>query len=272
MKKLKISALLIVLGAGLAFAQGPRGEHPKGDRMKHNIEKLDSIVDLTDDQKVKITALQEDLKVKMKEARSSQDREAMKTLHQKHKADIEAILTPEQIEKMKAAKEAHRADMKEMRGELKKYRDEQITPALKLKRAEFENTLTEEEKATITSLRTEFKGERANKDSAHRGSKHRMDLEQRKLRKEKIEANLGPIVTAHKAELDRIEADLKPLRETWEADMKQIKEKHKASCEGSCKGHKGKGKKGKGHKGHKKGDHADKSTMKQYKFLLMKFE
>ena len=280
MKKIKISALLIVLGAGLAFAQGPRGEHPRGDMMKHNIERLDSIVDLTEDQKTKITALQDDLKVKMKEARSSHDREAMKTLRQKHRSDIEAILTPAQLEKMKAAKEVHRAEMKEMRSELKKYKDEQIKPTLKLKRSDFDQVLTEEEKATISALRKEMKEMRANNKTEGDATPRKRDPEHRKLMKEKLDASLAPIVEAHKAELAKIDEDLKPLQDTWEADMKQIKEKHmgtcdstnkqkcdKKNCEDACKGKKHKGK-----KGHKKGNHADKGTMKNYKFLLMKFE
>jgi len=263
MKKIKITALLIVLGAGLAFAQGPRGEHPRGDMMKNKIEHLDSIVDLTEDKKTKNTALQTDLKVKMKEARSNQDRDAMKALRDKHNSDIEAILTPEQNEKLKAAKEAKRADMKEMRSELKKYKDEQIKPTLKLKREEFDKSLTEDEKATISALRTEMKAMRANKKTESDGKPQHRDPEQRKLMKEKLDASLAPIVEAHKAELEKVEADLQPLRDTWKADMEQIKEKHDAAC---------KDKKCKGKKGKHKRDHADKGTMKYYKFLLMNFE
>ncbi len=280
MKKIKITALLIVLGAGLAFAQGPRGEHPRGDMMKNKIEHLDSIVDLTDDQKTKITALQTDLKVKMKEARSNQDRDAMKALRDKHKSDIEAILTPEQNEKLKAAKEAKRADMKEMRSELKKYKEEQVKPTMKLKREEFDQLLSEDEKTTISTLRAEMKEIRANKKAEGDGKPMAHDPEQRKLMKEKLEASLAPIVEAHKAELEKVEADLKPLRETWKADMNQIKESHgiacdstskkkcdKENCKDACKGKKHKGKKGNHNE-----SRADKATMKHYKFLLMKFE
>lgn len=267
MKRLKISALLIVLGTSLALAQGPRG-----DRMKHSIEHLDSIVDLTDDQKVQLNTLQEAMKVEMKEARSNKDREAMKQLRDKHKADVEAILTDEQLTKLKASREAHREDMKQMRSEIKQYKNEHIKPTLELKRAAFDELLTAEEKATIAALRAEIKTTRGEKgDSAHK----KMTPEQRKEMKEKLDASLAPIVSAHKSDLEKIDADLQPLKETWEADIKAIKQEHKGDRNGAKK-HECKeecdGKKCSKRKGKKETHKEDIGTMKYYKFLLMKFE
>jgi hypothetical protein len=267
MKKTKITALLIVLGASLALAQGPRGKHHRGDMMKNHIAHMDSIVHLTDEQKTEITSLNDALKIEMKEARENEDREAMKTLRQQHKENIKSVLTPEQLELLKASKEAHRADMKEMRTEMKKYKKENIVPTLKLKRAEFDKNLTEEEKATISDLRIEMKDLRKeHKDSSH-GPRAKFNKEQRTMIKEKMQSSLDPIVLAHSSELTQIQTDLEPLKETWEADMTEIKEKHTSSCEGKCNKKGGKHKKG-GKDAHMK----DKSSMKSYKFLMMKFE
>ncbi|MFT5724015.1 MAG: hypothetical protein ACI9JN_001132 [Bacteroidia bacterium] len=268
MKKLKITAILFVLGASLALAQGPRGERPHEGMLTKHLERLDSIVDLTDDQKVKIEALNVSHKAKMKEARSSHDREAMKTLRQTHKAAIEAILTPAQRDTLKASKAAHRETMKEMKTELKKYKHENVVPTLKTKRTEFDNVLTEDEKATIAALKAEFKAVRKANKSAESPRGQKMDPEARKAMKAQMEAVLAPIVTAHKSELEQVESDLKPLRDTWKADTDAIKKKHVPTCDGDdCKGRKG--------KGHKKGKHLksdQKDAMKYYRFLLMKFE
>ena len=268
MRKLRNTALLIVLGASIACAQGPRGHHPKGDMMKKQIERLDSIVDLTDDQKVEIQSLQDAMKIKMKDARETKDREAMKTLRKQHKADIEAVLTEEQKTLLKESREAHRAEMKEMREEVKKYKDENVKPTLKTKRATFDSELTEDEKNTIANLKTELKAQRkAHKDANKEGHKARMTKEERQALKEKMSTALDPIVAAHKTELEKVEADLKPLKATWEADIKEIKSKHNADCEGKC-AKKGKQK----HKHHRATNSGSDSSMKYYKFLLMSFE
>ncbi len=265
MKKLRNTALLIVLGASLAIAQGPREHHQHGDMMKKHIERLDSIVDLSDEQESQIQSLQEALKIKMKDARMNKDREAMKSLRKQHKADIEAILTDEQVEILKKSREAHRAEIKEMHEALKKYKNEQIKPTLKTKRAEFEINLTEDEKATIAALRTEVKTmRRAHKES---GSKGKLSQDERKAKKEKIATTLDPIILAHKAELETIEEDLAPLQATWEADLNEIKAEHTDGCEGKC-GHRNM----KHRKGRKAAKNADKTSFKYYRFLLMNFE
>ncbi len=267
MKKLQTLALLFVLGTSLVLAQGPRGhKRGGGDMMKKHIERLDSIVDLTDDQKAKIEALNASMKTKMQETRESKDREAMKAIRDQHKKDIEAILTDDQVALLKASKDDRKENMKSMRSELKTYKKENIKPAMKLKRAEFDNELTDDEKATIASLRAEMK--ELKKSAKAEGVKHKkMDPEKRKEHKAKLDEKLGPIVAAHKTELEKVESDLAPLRATWQADTKAIKEKYAKSCGGDCKGKKGKHKKGR--KG-KKGDTAE--SMKYYRFLLMKSE
>lgn len=269
MKKWKVTVVLVALGASMAMAQGPRGHHrgergDHGDMMKQRMEHLDSIVDLTDDQKVKIESINKDYREKMKANRGSGDREAMKELRKKQKEEIESVLTEEQKTKLKAAHDAKKAEMKEMRSELKTYREQKITPTLKAKRLAFDQVLTEDEKATITKLRGEMKAQREEwKAGKTEKGDHKVNHEKRKEAHAKLAAALTPIVEAHKAELAQIDEDLKPLRDTWKADMDAIKAKHKKDC-GKCVNKSGgKHKRAEGEKG---------EDMKYYRFLLMKTE
>lgn len=260
MTKLKLTAIMLVLGTSLAFAQK---HHPKGEQreamMKDRMERLDSLVELTDDQKTQIETLQKALRAEMKALRKEENREGMKELRKKHKSEIDAILTEDQKEILKAERAKQKENRKAMRDELKTYRQTNIKPALSAKREAFDQQLTDEERATIESLRLELRETRkAHKSEGHR---HKMDSEERKALKAKFEAELVPVVQAHKAELEAIEKDLEPLRETWEADTKAIKEKHDAK---HPKHHKAR-------RAHKHGD-SSKASMKYYKFLLMKVE
>jgi Spy/CpxP family protein refolding chaperone len=257
MNRLKITALLLVLGASLALAQ--HRDHHRGGMMKEKMARLDSVVTLTDAQKQEITELNKAFKAKMKEQRSSgeRDHEAMKAMRKEHRQQIEAVLTPDQLAKLEAFKAERKESRKAMHAEIKEYRKTNMKPALQQKRAEFDNVLTADEKATIDALRAELKGMKGEKGE---GKRH-MDSEKRKALKARMDAALKPIVEAHKAELEQVHTDLKPLRETWKADLQAIKAKYDMDHKQS----KGKkmGKKGKG-----QGDRHQ--QMMAYRFLLMK--
>ncbi len=255
MNKLKITALLLVLGASLALAQH-RGHH-RGGMMKHKMAQLDSVVSLTDAQKQEITEINQAFKTKMKEQRESgqRDHEAMKAMRKEHRQQIEAVLTPDQLTKLEAFKAERKESRKAMHSEIKEYRKTNMKPALQQKRAEFDNVLTEEEKATIEALRAELKGMKGNKGEG----KRKMDPEKRKALKEKMDVALRPIIEAHKAELEQVHTDLKPLRETWKADIKAIKAKYDMDH-----------KQQKGKKMGKKGQGDRRQEMMAYRFLLMK--
>ena len=80
-------------GPGHAHMAGPRGAEM---RMDHQLERLDSLLNLTDEQEAQIRAL------------NRQHREAIKKLNQEHKMAVKVLLTPEQQEIMKAQREAMR--------------------------------------------------------------------------------------------------------------------------------------------------------------------
>ena len=64
--------------------------------MDHQLEHMDSLLNLTDEQEAQIREL------------NRQHREAIKKLNQEHKMAIKALLTPEQQAIMKAQREAMR--------------------------------------------------------------------------------------------------------------------------------------------------------------------
>jgi Spy/CpxP family protein refolding chaperone len=81
------------LGSSHGQMEGPRGAEM---RMDHQLEHMDSLLNLTDEQEAQIREL------------NRQHREAIKRLNQEHKMAIKALLTPEQQAIMKAQREAMR--------------------------------------------------------------------------------------------------------------------------------------------------------------------
>ncbi|MCB9262203.1 MAG: hypothetical protein H6607_07495 [Flavobacteriales bacterium] len=271
MKKLLIIGLMAALGAAQASAQ--RGTHGgkqlerrihRQEMMQHKMAELDSVVSLTDVQKSQIEVLNADFKTKMKENKG--DREAMKTAAKEHRQAIKAILTPEQIEKLEAYKAAKKEDMKAMHQEMKTYRKTNIEPALKSKRAELDEVLTDAEKAKIDSLRSiyksDFKEFGEHKRDSFSPEKRKEQMAEGKAlheqRKADLDKELKPIIAAHKLEIEKIESDLKPLQDTWKADMQAIRAKHSAGKDAHPK------------YGHGKMEKDSKVEMKRYHFLLMK--
>jgi len=80
-------------GPGHAQMGGPGGAEM---RMNHQLERMDSLLNLSDEQEAQIREL------------NRQHREAIQKLNQEHKMAIKALLTPEQQAIMKAQREAMR--------------------------------------------------------------------------------------------------------------------------------------------------------------------
>ncbi|MBI1307572.1 MAG: hypothetical protein GC181_13300 [Bacteroidetes bacterium] len=274
MKSLKSFALLLALGAAQAFAQGPGKPHhfKGGPGHEMNIQKLDSILKLTDDQKAKIEALHKEQRDKMKAARESgqkPDREEMMKAMKENREKFMNILTPEQKQILEKKREEQKEKMKAMQAEIKTYRDTRIKPTMENLRNDFDSKLSDQERAKVTEVRAKstemregFKKENVKAESSapaeddiHRGHRAgRLTPDQHKQIKTYVDSELKPILDAHKADLDKVAEDLKPLRATWKADMKAIRDKYiepdtaKSNCghckkgDGKCEGGKGKGK------------------------------
>jgi hypothetical protein len=266
---------LLALGAVAAFAQKPQ-HHGNERSTEARMHKLDSIVGLTDDQKVEIEKINTEFKTKhqsLREADEKPDREAMKTIRMEHKARLESVLTEEQKIKLAASKTVEKENHKAAREEIKAYKESNIKPVLEAHRLDMKSELSPEELQTLSNARTKIK---AIKGGEKKEKGQRLTEEQRTQVKAIITSDVQPIALAHKEKLDEIKTKLKPLKMTWMADVEQIAEKHGVEskrghghkghangCE-SCSGKKD-GKKGKGDK--KKGKMRDGDQMMN-RFLL----
>ena len=95
MKKLIIATAVICslgLGSTIALAEG-------GKRMEHRMERMQQELGLTDEQVAQIKSLKD------------AQRAARETSREAHRAEIEALLTPEQKEKFSAMKEKRKHRM-----------------------------------------------------------------------------------------------------------------------------------------------------------------
>lgn len=101
MKKILIAALAVVLFAGASQAQttAPEKIHPRGDG-KGMMKDLN----LTDAQKKQLKSLHQAEKKEMDDLKTkgSATPEDRKALHEKYRSQFDALLTPEQREKMKS--------------------------------------------------------------------------------------------------------------------------------------------------------------------------
>lgn len=127
---MKLLKQLMLVGAGLLFtfslsAQSPdAGRKQKGQdgRKGDRMEKVKAELGLTDKQAAEWEAINEKYKAehqKIKEsnqAKKAAVREEMKALREAHDAEVDALLTPEQLQKwneMKAEREARKSERRE---------------------------------------------------------------------------------------------------------------------------------------------------------------
>ncbi len=287
MKKLKVLAVLS-LGFLSAFAQ--RGEvKNKGDFGQNRIHHLDSIVDLSDEQKVEIKKLQTEYKAAFKELHEQgqrQDVEKTKELRREHHKKVKAVLTPEQLTLLENEGEKKKAEMKKMHEELKLYRAENINPVIRNLREDFNTKLSEEEIAKIEEtrkgakeMRKQMKAPSGEVDSALPGKDHpkhmrrhrgHEDSEDHKALRDYLTSQLQPIIEAHQEELQGIQTDLEPLKKTWKADTENIRKKYTPKEAGN-RDFKKSGMHGKRvkHADHQSDRNEQKAEMMKIRFLLM---
>ena len=137
---------------------------------------IKSVVDLSEEQEAEIEILQTQFKEDLAAIRNQQfedqtaRREAMKVLMLNHQAEVEAVLTEEQVATLKTAmqeKLEHRKaqleqiDHKALKSELIAYRKANVLPLMLAQRAKLESEITPEDKALIEELRQEAKAQKA---------------------------------------------------------------------------------------------------------------
>lgn len=183
---------------------------------------------------------------------------------------------------------------KEMRKEMKAYKDVNIVPVLKAQRLKLESELTESEKNVISKARNEMEtSKEANKDfrkeikGTRKSGGEFSEVQKAKMKEIRAEKKatmetLKPIAQAHKEILKSLNEELEPKKELWKKDLQAIRSKHisdeewekmkevrKAKME---KYRAEKDHKGKEHKSGKHGEHDGlgiHKMAKPTKFLLM---
>lgn len=288
MRKLMMTMMLLLLAVTVATAQ--RGQSNRG-------EKLLAELDLTAEQQAQIEAIKEEGRAQMKELRQQNpeqrpDRASMKKMRESAEAKMQAILTPEQREKLATIKAERKAawksvDKEAMKADLKAHTETKIKPVIAAARARFDEVITTEDQAAIERLRPVFASKPVNKRM--RGGQVRQQGEKpseadRAARKATVEqwktdhaaeiAELKALTAKYKAELTSLKETMAPQQEQWEKEKREIAARYLPEGGGSAKGRREKGKPGKAGRrkaetnGDKKGKTED--WPRTAAFLLMK--
>jgi Spy/CpxP family protein refolding chaperone len=123
MKNLAVlSAFAFFFIAPMSFAQKGEGNHEMSEEKKMN--HLEKELDLSKEQREKIEAIH--IKYGPQEASNKKEMEKLraekKEINKAKKAEVKAILTPEQLKKMEELKEEHQAKKQSARKENRKER------------------------------------------------------------------------------------------------------------------------------------------------------
>jgi Spy/CpxP family protein refolding chaperone len=193
--------------------------------------------------------------------------EKLRALHREHRKEVKTVLTPEQQTRLKELRKEQKDKMKQMRSELRNYRESNIEPVLRKKRLEFNKELSEEERKTIDAMRKKVwkmrEGAKEERRGHHHISRHNSHKKHHDMKQE-MKVNLEPIVEAHKVAFDSIKLSLEAESGKWKADMKAIRAKYEATSDwNSDERRSGFEKHDKPETSHKKG---------AFRFLLMKPE
>jgi len=206
MKGIKITAMLLII------CQAVIAQTKSVDKITtRKMEKLESTITMTDTQKASIESVVRQSAYKVVALRDStaQDKKEIGKIRKEERAQIRELLTEEQRDQLKDAKQVQR---KNREGQLKNNKERGThREVLRAKRLEFDKILSEEEKSKIEEARA-LLPERSHK-------KEHVELteaqkEERKTIRKTIAILLQPIIENHKTELDAIKAELpaKPAR------------------------------------------------------------
>ncbi|GLR20133.1 hypothetical protein [Portibacter lacus] len=232
MKKLKMTGMIMfaLMIATFSFAQ-------KGH--KKDLNKLNSELNLTDDQSLELqkarTAAQAKMKVIRADENLSKDekRTEIRKMRTEQKEVMDKVLTDEQKLKMKELRKEGRKN-----GEMKRERGKEDRAELKKMRAEFDSKISAEDKAEITRIKEALKGDR---------EKGKMEAEDREAFREAHKADfekLKEISEKYKPEIQALMKDKSEMRNKEKSGEKKMK------SEDQKREHKGK-RDGKGKRGNK---------------------
>lgn len=230
-------------------------------------DELKTELQLTDEQVTQLEALRTNTEAQAKALRetdfeSPEDRRAsMRQLHQETKAAVADILTTEQLARMRNMRDERRAERREahqntdhkaLRAELREYRKTNIHPVMQAQRQKLEESLTDEDKAsleemriTLREARQEAKAERQERRREMKKQAEGEDMRQERGRRRGHQGQhaqrgkqwkagheeefplLEGLAEKYDTEITELLAEIADQQEQWKADQKAIHEKYR---------------------------------------------
>ncbi len=244
-----------------AQRQGPRPtDQRSGPGRFGNFAAVADSLDLTDDQRTAFAALTEQLRTDMRSLRGSSDgdreqtRANGKALMQAYIESVEALLTPDQAERLDAlqagrgdlradrdgrrdslrtAMRTRQAELKPMYRELSQLRRERIAPVMAELRSDFDRELTDAERTDIATLREAMQVEREAAKAKRSGSDKEAFKAEMRASRERFAAEHSSEIEAVKAIAERRQMELAEVRERlktseqkWSSEADAIRAKY----------------------------------------------
>lgn len=254
MKAIKVTiVLLLFCQAALAQKISPE------QRIEKKVASLDEKVSLTDTQKEQVKAIFSVTASQMqslRKAEGEENKDAIRELRKDEREKVKAVLTPEQVSKLQVIKKEERELHKANRDKIKEYHKTNVKPVLEAKRKAFDAKLTASEKAIIAEAKAKMPEHEKGKGQQNQETANNEDNQ---ATRQEIKMLIQPIVNTHKAELEQIFNDVKPVLDAEKEFIKANK-----SEQDPKKGMESKRKQGK-----KDGQNGDGSERFMYRFLLM---
>jgi hypothetical protein len=227
-------------------------------------EEVKTELGLTSEQATSLDQLNQETKAAMTALHERTDldqegkRAAAREIHQATKDRVAEILTAEQLTNLKELRAAEKAerrklmeavDHKALRAELREYKKTEIAPVMRAQRLKLEETLSQEDQASLAEIRATLRKAKAAAKAEHREHKaqqneegkargghhamrgdHRPHHGQKPPRLEESHpaefAALAAMVDKYDADITRLLEEVKPQQEEWRAAQKAIKERY----------------------------------------------
>jgi len=224
---IRLFALLLFCSPLFLFGQRPDHRPPQ-----HDLEQLQTELNLTDEQVTQLKALEEEHRATMQQFREGGERpdpSTMKAQREAHRKSMEGILTPEQMDKFKELQKEKRSERQGRHSEMKGQREQvraEIEPLMLAQRQKFETVLSTEDKARLAELRVEAQALKAQRpERGHRGHQgqagmteaQRAEREALRAQKEALHQELLPIAERYRSDLERLHEEIKPELEAIRA-------------------------------------------------------
>jgi hypothetical protein len=185
---------------------------------------IQGLLDQKQQKKFKKFEAEKIVKPSIKKEFSDKDTTTVQKRKSTQKRNIEEYrnsLPPEQRPRFDSMLIKQRQAMRnpELKKELRVYMRKNIFPVLRKYRVEFENELSEDERALLTELRAI-----RNSGKFNGGSEDEPD--DKKQIDQQLKTELRNLIQNHKVTLEKMAAEIKPQREKWTRDMDEIKKSY----------------------------------------------